>query len=598
MTEQALDTDLRLNSAADTPKSAARGWQAGDLVIDPELRCVRRGGERVVVQEIPFRLLCLLVERGGRPVSRRELHEKLWPRYDWGSFERNLNTAVRKLRRSIGDDAREPRLIETLRASGYRWIGPPVQELAAIPAPEQPADSVPQSRRTYRRLAAVAFIACCAVVALLIVGTPSPSSSWLVIDGGEQAGGSIAPGSQASALADALRAALAGTPRDSGEAVHVALSTRNGEPFAAEVIGRGTAQHIALDASVFGRERLLAEVANRLPASALRRPDVTLPAAAQQAFADAGTLLAGGASNIDTVEHAVKLIETVLSAAPGHAGALRTYARSQRMLAVLGRDPAAARERRLLARDALRRAVLADPRSAGVASDVASHLFWGEWNTAEAADWFALARLEAPQDAQVLRGYAWFALADDRIDEAMSAMNTALAASPLDVGLHADLGWFWFRTGHHDDALRQCRLALGMSAANTSAQICEERALAESGHADQAWFALRGHAPDWLDAASRSEFDALDPAEAYRAAMHLDAASTRKRIGAGYDSACLEAIAGRREAVDADLAAAIALGDPGLHLARVTPELVHLLGEQAARQLAQRDSLRLAAARP
>jgi Tfp pilus assembly protein PilF len=268
------------------------------------------------------------------------------------------------------------------------------------------------------------------------------------------------------------------------------------------------------------------------------------------------------------------------------------------MLVLFGRDPAAARDRRLLARDALRRAVVADPSSAAVAADVAHHLFWGEWNSAQAAQWYALARREAPQDAEILRDFAWFALADDRINDAMAAMNAALAIAPMNVPLHSDLGWFYFRTGRYDDALRQCRIALEMSARDASAQTCEERALSEMGQSAQAWAALRRHAPDWLDADSARAFDALDPAQAYRAAMHLAAQQLRGRIGAGFDSAALEAIAGERAAVDADLAAATALGDPGLHLARVSPELVHLLGDSEVRRLAGDDSRRLAEVAP
>jgi Tfp pilus assembly protein PilF len=322
-----------------------------------------------------------------------------------------------------------------------------------------------------------------------------------------------------------------------------------------------------------------------------------LLAPAERAFADAGTQLAG-AANVETIERALKLLESTLSAAPGHSGALRAYARAQRMLALLERDPASASDRRLLARDALRRAVVADPRSAAVAADVAHHLFWGEWNAAQAAQWYALARREAPQDAEILRDFAWFALADDRIGDAMAAMNAALAIAPMSVPLHSDLGWFYFRTGRYDDALRQCRIALEISVRDASAQTCEERALSEMGQSAQAWQALRRHAPEWLDAESARALDALDPAQAYRAAMHLAAQKTRGRIGAGFDSASLEAIAGERTAVDADLAAATALGDPGLHLARVTPELVHLLGDSEVRRLAGDDTRRLAVVVP
>jgi len=116
------------------PEVAQRAWQAGDLLIDLELRRLYCGDERRPLQERPLRLLCLLLQRGGRPLPRRELHQALWPGFDWESSERSLNTAVRKLRRAIGDDAGEPKLIETLRASGYRWIGPVPRALAALPS--------------------------------------------------------------------------------------------------------------------------------------------------------------------------------------------------------------------------------------------------------------------------------------------------------------------------------------------------------------------------------------------------------------------------------------------------------------------------------
>ena len=124
-------------------------------------------------------------------------------------------------------------------------------------------------------------------------------------------------------------------------------------------------------------------------------------------------------------------------------------------------------------------------------------------------------------------------------------MNAALAIAPTNVPLHSDLGWFYFRTGRYDDALRQCRIALEMSARDASAQTCEERSLSEMGQSAQAWQALRGHAPEWLDAESVRAFDALDPAQAYRAAMHLAAQKARERNGAGLDTARW-ALAGER----------------------------------------------------
>ena len=479
MTEQVLDSDLHLNYAGSLPGSAeipVRGWRAGDLVVDLELRRLYRDGRRVALQETPLRLLCLLLERGGRPVARRELHEALWPRYEWDSFERNVNTAVRKLRQAIGDDAREPRLIETMRASGYRWIGPAPDALSSVPVFEADADVVhagapvqaiaTPSRPLWRRVLMPGAIAASLIALLASISMYSPSRPrpLLVVDVDDTAAGfATAETTKVRALRELLAGALAANAvaSDAGEPIHVALTLRNDEPLSAEVSGRGGNERIALGDAVFGRERLLVEVAARIPATAVLRADTTLPAPAQRAFAEAGTLILG-VSDTASVERVLGLLESVLSAVPEHAGALRLYARAQRLHAVFGRNPTNARERRLLARAALRRAVHSDPRSAGIAADVAGQLFWGEWNSKEAADWFALARRGAPQDAEVLRSYAWFALADDRIDAALEAMNAALAVAPLSVDLHSDLGWFYFRTGRYDDALRQCRLALQM----------------------------------------------------------------------------------------------------------------------------------------
>jgi hypothetical protein len=125
MTEQVLDSDLHLNYAGSLPGSAeipVRGWRAGDLVVDLELRRLYREWPQGCRAGNPASPALPPAERGGRPV-RGATAPGSGRAGDWDSFERNVNTAVRKLRQAIGDDAREPRLIETMRASGYRWIG-------------------------------------------------------------------------------------------------------------------------------------------------------------------------------------------------------------------------------------------------------------------------------------------------------------------------------------------------------------------------------------------------------------------------------------------------------------------------------------------
>src|SRR5215475_11406330 len=110
--------------AAASNRRIRTGLYAIDLAC-PELR---KDGVRVPLQEQPFRVLSLLLERPGELVTRDELQTKLWPAHTYVGFDEGINTAIRKLRSAFGDSADNPRFIETLPRRGYRFIAP-VQEV-------------------------------------------------------------------------------------------------------------------------------------------------------------------------------------------------------------------------------------------------------------------------------------------------------------------------------------------------------------------------------------------------------------------------------------------------------------------------------------
>src|SRR5882757_3442314 len=85
---------------------------------------LRREGRRVRLQEQPFRVLFLLLERAGEVVTREELREKLWPADTFVDFDHGLNSAVARLREALRDSAEKPRFIETISKRGYRFIAP------------------------------------------------------------------------------------------------------------------------------------------------------------------------------------------------------------------------------------------------------------------------------------------------------------------------------------------------------------------------------------------------------------------------------------------------------------------------------------------
>lgn len=96
-----------------------------------------RQGVRIKLQEQPFRLLVLLLERAGEVVSREELRGQLWPQDTFVAFDNSLNVAVRKLRDALRDDADSPRFVETLPRRGFRFMAP-VTSLADQPGPQSP----------------------------------------------------------------------------------------------------------------------------------------------------------------------------------------------------------------------------------------------------------------------------------------------------------------------------------------------------------------------------------------------------------------------------------------------------------------------------
>jgi cholera toxin transcriptional activator len=129
-------------------------------VFELDLRTgeLRKHGTRLRLQEQPFQVLAMLLERPGELVTREQLRQKLWPSDTFVDFDHGLNTAVNKLREVLSDSAATPRYIETLPRRGYRFIYP-VESSGAVPAslPEPAAAGgqiidLPQPSRTVPRM--------------------------------------------------------------------------------------------------------------------------------------------------------------------------------------------------------------------------------------------------------------------------------------------------------------------------------------------------------------------------------------------------------------------------------------------------------------
>ena len=82
------------------------------------------GGQTVRLAEKPFLVLLILVEHPGELVTREEIQKKLWPNDTVVDFEHGINTAIKVLRRALGDSGEEPKYIETIPRRGYRFMAP------------------------------------------------------------------------------------------------------------------------------------------------------------------------------------------------------------------------------------------------------------------------------------------------------------------------------------------------------------------------------------------------------------------------------------------------------------------------------------------
>jgi TolB-like protein/DNA-binding winged helix-turn-helix (wHTH) protein/Tfp pilus assembly protein PilF len=105
----------------------------GLFEADLEQGVLTKRGLRIRLQDQPFQVLVLLLQRPGELVTREELRQKLWAADTYVEFDDGLNTAIKKLRTALSDDADNPRFIETVPRRGYRFLAPVTLSAHRVP---------------------------------------------------------------------------------------------------------------------------------------------------------------------------------------------------------------------------------------------------------------------------------------------------------------------------------------------------------------------------------------------------------------------------------------------------------------------------------
>jgi len=166
----------------------------GPFLLDTQIGQLRKNGVGLKLQGQPIQILELLLEKPQQLVTREEIRQRLWASDTFVDFDHSIDTAVKKLRQALGDEAEKPRYIETVPKRGYRFIGQINHEeshgeILAAPQSAGP-DSVERNVTTLadaaisasaaaknrsRRIAAVAVVALlAAVVSSLIYWATRP----------------------------------------------------------------------------------------------------------------------------------------------------------------------------------------------------------------------------------------------------------------------------------------------------------------------------------------------------------------------------------------------------------------------------------------
>jgi Tol biopolymer transport system component/DNA-binding winged helix-turn-helix (wHTH) protein len=157
------------------PVGEKHTFRFGPFELDTQCGQLRKDGVGLKLQGQPIQVLEILLQKPGQLVTREEIRQRLWTSDTFVDFDHSLNTAVKKLRQTLGDEADTPRYIETLPKRGYRFIGEVERDEAKEEVVEPPTIAVVAAERIElpqlvkgKRSLRFRWIAAAAATALLV----------------------------------------------------------------------------------------------------------------------------------------------------------------------------------------------------------------------------------------------------------------------------------------------------------------------------------------------------------------------------------------------------------------------------------------------
>lgn len=167
----ALPSTPQPAAGSDPPSSHRSGsCSFGLYSLDLSTGELKRAHRPVHLAPQPTRVLMALIDRAGQVVTREELKESIWGDHTFVDFEQGLNYCIKQIRAALGDNAENPRFIETLPRRGYRLIAPVARPLRVATAPQPAlAESPPVAVQPPTARRPVLFLTLSIVAALIVV---------------------------------------------------------------------------------------------------------------------------------------------------------------------------------------------------------------------------------------------------------------------------------------------------------------------------------------------------------------------------------------------------------------------------------------------
>jgi DNA-binding winged helix-turn-helix (wHTH) protein/Flp pilus assembly protein TadD len=392
---------------------AVATFRFGVFELDARSGELRRHGQKVRLPHQSFQILLLLLSRPGDVVTRDELRQALWTSETFVDFDVGLNSAIRKLRDALDDDAGQPTFIETLPRRGYRFVArvDSVRAIGAAPHQEHVAEAplppapLPMPERRSRPVWIGGVLALVAAVAsgALYVRSRQPAPAVGSITAVAADNPAVDP-----AQSDAGDGVAAGQPRlRAGRAV---------DPEAYNVYLKG--------------------------------------------------VTASGLQRYDGYRTAVGYFEQAIARQPDFAEAHASLAQAQ--LQFLFGGPWPPREVIPKAEAAARRAIELDPTLAvphRVLAQILSLFYW-KWDEADAALAHAATLKTQPNGVP---GSGGALIRHGRIAEAIAAAELARKRDPLSFAAQVNVATVYRAAGEHDRAIAELRRALDITPGSSRA---------------------------------------------------------------------------------------------------------------------------------